>query len=165
MLPPLHKVDSPIEFVMIADGCWDRDKLKEIPESEKPENPFYRYHLGETRFELTDEVRAYMKATEKPVIFTLRRLKRADWLQALHMDRQNEVWANEYAYRRGLVAVTNGDDAVPLQGPESERGLISERDNEKLESIFGREFSQIVGRAVIAASGDLTVAEKKPSAS
>ncbi len=165
MLPPLHRIDSPIEYVHPTDMAWDKEKIRTEAESapSKAEHAWYRYHLGLTRYDVS-LVQDYM-GTEKPVVFRLRRLSRTDWMQAEDMARTSEYFANEYGLRRGLVSVKNGDEFVPLRGPDTERGILTDADCSELERIFGRAVLIDVGDAVRKASGDLLDAEKKPSAS
>lgn len=169
MLPPLHRIDAPIQFVHEKDDVWDYEKinreltaLAEKGTGEVAEHPIALYRNCQTRYDLEAGVRAYFKEGALPTIFLMDRLSRSDWKRIRDMRASGRFTdANEYAIRKSLRGVTNGDDAVPLLGPGQPHATLTDADMKTLEDRFGREIIEDVGTAAIKASGDLTEREKK----
>lgn len=164
MLPPLHKVDGPIEYVLVEDDAWDRDRITAetagMPEDEKGGYPWYEYYLGETRYDLK-QVEHLFREGDRPVVFTFRRLDYLQWRQVEELSSSADRHANDLALAFGLVSVKNGDEVVVLKGPDSDAKRLTDGDFRKLVELFGYRRVQDVGRACRVASGDLTVREKK----
>ena len=164
MLPPLHRVDAPIQFVHGKDLAWDMDRINaEIDDPEADgDHPVTLYFAGETRYDLDAGAREYFKEGAKPLVFHMRRLPDPDWMQVRDMKARGAFsFANEYALRVGLTAVVDGDENFPLEGPDRKDKRLTEKDVKRLREKFGRQTMNDVGAAVITASDDLFDREKK----
>jgi hypothetical protein len=192
---PRHRADKAPEFCPYTDGAWKLDDIaKEIADlsnDEKKDHAFFRYHLGQTRFDLDakdDQGRAasdYLCQDAKPEIWKLRRLKMEEWYTIVRlMSPGNSHAAALRACRYGVVGHENYSGPA-LEGLARD-GRLSDADMEILfeldpgeivedgivrvcgvpMSIGGIESLPVrIGEAVIAASSPPTTAEKKAFAS
>lgn len=165
-LPPLYAVDGKIEVVLDGDLAWDREKIDgDDPEHAAERAAFSDYANGRTRFHLSDEVKALFRDGVRPTVFHMKRLGREHWERTQNiMGRGDNATARNYALRHSLKAITDGDENVPLKGPDNRKEpWLTLDDFDNLERLVGRSGVVELGMAAIIASGDLAVLEKKQS--
>jgi len=166
MLPPLHKVDGPIEFVLAEDEAWDIDRVKsetaDLPPDEQYDHPYHQYFGCETRYDIR-QVEHLFREGEKPTIFKLRRMDYHQWRRVEELAQASLSAANDTALVFCLIGVRNGDQNLELRGPESDKRRLTDGDFKKLIDLLGYQRLQDVGAACREASKDLTAREKKAS--
>lgn len=163
---PKHTLAHPMEFIPAGDSAWSQD----IPGDATSDHPFWRYWRGETRFDLQDDdVTALLDADADPEVWRLRVLDYADRMTCQRLlGRGEPLAAYEHAFLRGVVGVTGASaelaEALEEKTPTKRQGKHIKAIKEAVER-YAFDAVQDIGAAVIRSSGDLTVAEGKPSAS
>ena len=172
-LPPIQRIDHIPVVILQEDSAWDRDRInyeagvlrgdepdeRGRPPFEKWEHhPVYRYHAGDTRYDI-GPAEQYLREGDEPSRFTLRRLSHAEFVQVETMQGQGRgPEARLYALKRGLAEVS-GLDGFTL--PTGNDHVLDEQAIAKLRARIGDNGLTYLGNAVIIASRRLTEPEKK----
>jgi len=158
--PPQHRIDDQAVFIAEEDDAWDHERIdREARESGRDEHPVVRYWNGETRYQLTPEVKGYIDDTKRPESFTLKRIAARRFMQIQSLINSEEKRFEGYleAFKSGL----DGAENIPVKLKMLANGEVSEDAIDKVCEVMGPGIIMEVGVAAYIASTPLTEPEKK----
>jgi len=161
---PLYRIDSPSIYVHPADDAWkselitdERTKLEE----DDPDawHPFDLYIVGQTRYSL-DEAQKYLDMSKRPTMWYFRRLTMNEYEQ---LKMRQGFGMEKAAYREAVLMCLNridnlGDVQIKKMSPSDK---LADSKIDEIRNLVGMQIIWDVGQAIMKASEDLVVIEKK----
>jgi hypothetical protein len=175
-LPPVHRVDHPIEYIHSTDSAWDKDKIeyelavidgkreaepgRPVPNGKRSDHPWVRFFVGDSRGDIrtVEDYLTHKDGALGPVRFRFERMPLTRWIACKNLDTPTTQGDRMVlAVRYSLV----GAAGLELQGGRNGEPL-TEGDITLLRRTFGDAVIEDLGFIAIKASSELADAEKKP---